>query len=257
VKPLIRHSLPRVFNSRAADPNDREPAYQFLGSLAFGERMTVDRLEISNPSNKIVLLLSHASLYDSTTKFSMPLPHYDLRKWEPVYDENGALALRNRNVMPRAWLVAEAESSASETALLRIRGQGQAFDPRRTALLEVEPNALPALPGGYPAPDSNASITRHESNHISIETNSGTAAILIVSEVNYPGWVASVDGVAAPIYTADFVLRGVAVPAGSHHVEMRYTAPAARRGAFISVLTLLTVAGLGVYARRTRIPVAA
>jgi len=252
VKPLIRHSLPRVFSSKAADPNDPEPAYQFQSLLTFGERMTVDHIEISNPSNKIVLLLSQATLYDSTTKFSMPLPHYDLKKWEPLYDENGALVLRNRKMLPRAWLVTEARALSSERALLRIRGQDGPFDPLRTALLEVSADDLPLLPGGNSISTSSARITLHENNRMTVETTSATPAILIVSEVNYPGWVASVDDVPARIYTADFLLRGIYVPAGSHRVEMRYTAPSARRGALISGVTLLMIAGLCVYARRTR-----
>src|SRR6266550_1569185 len=53
----------------------------------------------------------------------------------------------------------------------------------------------------------------------------------------------------APIVTTDFLLRGVALPPGSHRVEMRYTAPAARTGAFISVFSLLVILGLFVYNR--------
>lgn len=253
VKPLIRHSLPVVFSSKAADPNDPEPAYQFQSLLTFGERMIVDRIEISNPSNKIVLLLSHATLYDSTTKFSMSLPHYDLKKWEPIYDENGALVLRNRNVLPRAWLVAEAKALSSERALLRIRGQDGPFDPLRTALLEVSGDDLPVLPGGNSTSAASVKITRYENNRMAVETSSATPAVLIVSEVNYPGWVASIDDVPARIYTADYLVRGIYVPAGSHRVEMHYTAPAARNGALISVVTLLAVTVLCVYALRSRV----
>ena len=83
-----------------------------------------------------------------------------------------------------------------------------------------------------------------------VETTSTAPAILIVSEVNYPGWVASVDYAPARIYTADFMLRGIYVPAGAHRVEMRYTAPAARTGAWISIGSLLAIAALCVYWRR-------
>ena len=205
-----------------------------MSRLALGERMRVDRIEISNVSNKIVLLLSNATLFDSTTNFSMPLPHYDLEKWQPVYDQNGALVLRNQKALPRVWLVAEAEAMSAEEALRRIRGQGRAFDPQRTVMLEIEPRELPALPGGQVSPTATARIVVHENNHIAIDTSADTASVLIVSEVNYPGWVATVDGAGASIHTADFLLRGVILSAGVHRVEMRYTAPAARKGAVIS-----------------------
>jgi len=68
--------------------------------------------------------------------------------------------------------------------------------------------------------------------------------VLVVSEINYPGWEATVDGRAARIHAADYLLRGVPLPAGAHRVEMRYTAPAARVGAAISAFTLLLLAAL-------------
>jgi uncharacterized membrane protein YfhO len=73
---------------------------------------------------------------------------------------------------------------------------------------------------------------------------------LVVSEIFYPGWVASVDGQPARILLTDYLLRGVAVPAGRHHIDMHYTAPAARTGALISALTLALLVGLAIYARR-------
>src|SRR5205085_9661648 len=69
--------------------------------------------------------------------------------WQPVYEQRETLILRNTRALPRAWLVAEAEAVRSEEARARIRGESpRDFDPRRTALLEVYPHELPALPGG-------------------------------------------------------------------------------------------------------------
>ena len=250
VKPLVRHSMATVFSSASADQNDREPAYTFITRQPLGERMRVDHIEITNVSNKAMLLLSKATLFDSMTSFSMPLPHYDLSKWRPVYDQNGVLVLRNENALPRAWLVAEAEAVDADEALNRIRGQGKPFDPRRTALLELPPHSLPALPGGQISSAATARIAAYENNRLVVDTVADTASVLIVSEINYPGWVATVDGARTPIMTTDFLLRGVTLPAGSHRVEMRYTAPAARTGAFISVVSLLVIGALFVYDRR-------
>jgi uncharacterized membrane protein YfhO len=75
---------------------------------------------------------------------------------------------------------------------------------------------------------------------------------LIVSEIFYPGWEATVDGQRAQIHLADYLLRGVALPAGQHKVEMRYVAPGARNGAIISALTLALLGGLFLIARRQK-----
>jgi hypothetical protein len=251
VRESVRHSLAPVFSTAAADTNDAEPAYRFIARFPLGARMRVDHIEIANVSQRIVLLLSKATLFDSRTKFSMPLPHYDLEKWRPLYDQNGVLVLRNEKALPRVWLVAEAEAVDAEEALRRIRGQGRDFDPQRTVLLEVQSRDLPLLPGGQISSAATARVAAYESNRMVIDTTADSAAVLVVSEVNYPGWVATVDGQSAPIHTADFLLRGVTLPAGSHRIEMRYTAPAARKGALISVFTILVLGALIVYARRT------
>jgi hypothetical protein len=238
-----------VFSTAAADRNDPEPSYRFVARFPLGSPLRVDHIEITNVSDKIVLLLSRATLYDSVTKFSMPLPHYDLEKWRPLYDQNGALVLRNEKALPRAWLVAEAEV----VALRRIRGQGKAFDPRRTALLEDQPGALSGLPGGQISATATARIAAYEPNRVVVDTNADSSSVLVLSEINYPGWVATVDGASATIHATDFLLRGIVLPAGSHRVEMRYTAPAARKGALISICALLIIGGLRVYAQRTKL----
>jgi hypothetical protein len=170
----------------------------------------------------------------------------------PVYDNDGVLILRNRAALPPVWLVPEAEAVDSEEALKRIRGEGEhAFDPKQTALLETSSSNLNVLTGGPLSSAASARFLKEDSNWLLIETTAETAAVLIVSEMNYPGCEATLDGAPVAIYTTDYLLRGVIVPGGTHRIEMRYTAPAARSGALISLLSLLVLGGIAVYARRT------
>jgi uncharacterized membrane protein YfhO len=95
-----------------------------------------------------------------------------------------------------------------------------------------------------------AHVSTYEPQHLVIDTDALTPTVLVVSEIFYPGWVATIDGQPARILLTDYLLRGVALSAGRHRVEMRYTAPAARGGALISACTLLLLSGLFVYSRR-------
>jgi hypothetical protein len=249
----IRHKLAPVFDSFPGDESNSFPAHRYLARIPLDVRTRVDRIEIENVSQRASLALWKMTLYDSATSFSMPLPHYDLDRWEPAYEKDGVQIIRNKRVLPRVWLVTEAVAVDGEEALRRIRGESEhAFDPRRTALLEVPPEELPILPGGAVSNESGARVIASESNRLVIETGSAASSVLIVSEINYPGWAATVDGHEAPIHTADFLLRGIALPAGAHRVEMRYLAPAARTGALISLLTLLLIGGLALYYRNYR-----
>jgi Bacterial membrane protein YfhO len=128
--------------------------------------------------------------------------------------------------------------------------EAREFDPRRTALVEVRPGELPPLPGGEVAAGSAARVVGYEANSLTVETDAPTATLLVVSEMFYPGWEASVDGNVQPILLTNYLLRGVAVPAGKHRVEMRYAATAARNGAIISGLCLVALLALAVVSGR-------
>ena len=89
---------------------------------------------------------------------------------------------------------------------------------------------------GSPAPPRNAGarIVSYNSQHVEIETQSDAPAILMLNDANYPGWRVSVNGKPAPILQADYLFRGVIVPAGRASVEFDYAPASFRVGASIS-----------------------
>jgi hypothetical protein len=106
------------------------------------------------------------------------------------------------------------------------------FDPAREVILEEAP------PGFHHAPDAPdeglAKIVSHKANEVIIETESESDAILVLTESNYPGWVAEVDGRSAEVLTADYVFRAVVVPAGRHRVEFKFRPASFFLGAALS-----------------------
>jgi len=252
VRPLIRHAPAPIFDSKPGDEDSRFSANRYWSRLDLGGSLRVKTVEITKLLSDIRVNLHKASLYNTATGASTPLAVFDPDRWQQIYNQDGVWILRNQRALPRAWLVTEAESLDSLEALRRIRGESKhTFDPRRAALIEIEPNKLPKLSGRPLAPDSFARIVNYEPNRLVIETNADQPTILVLSEIHYPGWVAMVDGVKTPIHTTDFLLRGVPLPPGTHRVEMSYRAPAARTGAIISLLTLSFIVGLAVYAKRS------
>jgi len=252
VRPIIQHTLAPIFEAHKGDESDSFKAHRYLAKLPFGARGRVEKIEIENVTEGAPLAVWKATLYDSAGKGMTPLSPAASEGWETVYLEDNTLILENRRALPRAWLVTAAEAVDGEEALRRIRGESaHPFDPRRTALLEVAPAELPALKGGELGEGGGARVTTYEANRIVLETQATEPTVLVLSENTYPGWEATVDGRAARIETANYLLRAVALPAGAHRVEMRYTAPAARNGAIISILTLLGLCALTIYDRRT------
>jgi hypothetical protein len=251
VRRYVKHKLAIPFDTVRVGGVTGYDAYRYKTLVKFDAAVSVIRVEISNVSRVARLAVYNGSLLHSGRQHTVPLSVPYSYTWKPVYEQHEILILQNQRALPRAWLVAQAEAVDGDEALSRIRGENaQAFDPRRTALLEVRPEELPQLPGGLVAPESSARVAAYEPNRLVIETSAPTATVLVVSEIFYPGWEATVDGQRAQIHLADYLLRGIALPSGQHRVEMRYTAPAARNGAVISALTLCLLAGLVDYARR-------
>jgi hypothetical protein len=259
VAPVIKHKLATIFDRQVGDAANSYQACRFVTRIKLEKQVAVREVQLTNLSSHATLALWAASLFDSGSKQTEALSRKllylqgDPARWQIERRPDEVLVAHNKRALPRAWLVAEAESVDGEEALRRIRGESNIqFDPRRTALLEVIPEQLPQLPGGDAAANSTAQIVGYGPNGLRIETSAATPTILVISETFYPGWEATIDGQPTQIFLTDYVLRGVSLPAGKHTVEMRYRAPAARNGAIISALTLTLMASLFLYTKLSR-----
>lgn len=257
VKPLIKHQLAKVFDHVPGDEQNSFPANRYWSRIDLGEKVLVERVEISNLTQLASIAFSKLALYDSSNRQAIMLTQSLPDHWQQVYNYNDVQIYENHRARPRVWLTTQAEAVSSEEALRRIRGQSeQSFDPKITALLEAPPDQLRSLIGGELGEKSKAEITRYSPNHLVIETNADQPTALVVSEINYPGWEATVDGKRSEIYAADYLLRGIILPAGNHRVEMRYTAPAARNGVILSGLSFLLIVVLLAKSRKANTGVA-
>ena len=58
---------------------------------------------------------------------------------------------------------------------------------------------------------------------MTLDVNAGGTALLVLSEIYYPGWRAAVNGQAAEIQKVNGAMRGIVVPAGASHVTLEFT----------------------------------
>ena len=93
-----------------------------------------------------------------------------------------------------------------------------------------------------------ARVAGRRLNSVTIRANLRCPGTVVLSDNNYPGWRAAVDGGAAPIRDVEGALRGVVVEAGPHVIELRYR-PASFYGGCALFLAGLTV--VAVLARRS------
>jgi hypothetical protein len=69
---------------------------------------------------------------------------------------------------------------------------------------------------------SRVSITAYEPNQLTYEVNSGKGGVVVFSEIYYPGWTATVDGVEQPLGRVNYVLRALQVGPGKHEVVLSF-----------------------------------
>jgi len=147
------------------------------------------------------------------------------------------LIYRNTNALPRAWLAETYRLVQDEAAALAAL-QTDNFDPAREVVLIAPPSREPR-----PGAEAQVVVENYRLHEITLRVQADTPRVLVLSEVYYPqGWQATVDGVAAPILQADYLLRAVALDAGDHQVVFRFEPWDVRVGLAISIAAALVIA---------------
>ena len=160
-----------------------------------------------------------------------------------VREEGGVWVFERPTALPRAWVVPHLELVPVEAMLDRIHDPE--FNPQTTALVQERIDCESTGEAG------EATTVTDSGNRIEARV-AGGGGLLIFSEVDYPGWRASVDGVPVPIVRADYLLRALCVPSGDHYVELTYDPPLVKVGMAISGAALVAIVILSILLIRRR-----
>jgi hypothetical protein len=154
----------------------------------------------------------------------------------PIYEDDDVTVFENTEVAPRAFLVRDvtrAESMQEAVALMK----GGTIDPGVTAVVEGDPGiGAAADPVGS---SDSAIISTYAPDRVTIDVTAGAPSLLVLTDLFYPGWQATVDGEPGPILPTDAAFRGVAVPAGEHRVEFVYAPASFRLGLIVAGVSAL------------------
>jgi hypothetical protein len=144
---------------------------------------------------------------------------------------NGVKVFRVPDALPRARAVHEAVAAPDVPSLV-LKLEAPDFDPGRTVVLVGGAPELEQCEG------SSVSIVTYAPNRVRLRAKMACRGMVILSDTNYPGWRARVDGREARIWDAYGALRGVVVEAGEHEVDFRFRP--------VSVFGGLALTGAGV-----------
>lgn len=163
-------------------------------------------------------------------------------KWEQFTN----LLYRRPSPFGPAFVVPAARAAGSgPEALAVVMDPG--FDPKNQVVLEGQ-EASQLQRGG---PGQLVGYTRGW-NDVEAEVSAPLGGFLVLSEINYPGWHATVDGRDTPILTGDYLFRTVWLDPGQHHVRLEYRPSSVLLGAIMTGFTLIAIVAWSVLALRRR-----
>ncbi|MBN2214158.1 MAG: YfhO family protein [Bacteroidales bacterium] len=160
--------------------------------------------------------------------------------------------LVNKHELGSAWFVNGyrlVENADEEIAAL------SEFNPANEALLDKR--FEDRVKGFEPLSDSTADIflATYLPNHLTYLSKSSNEQLAVFSEIYYDkGWKAFIDGNHAPYFRADYLLRAMRIPAGSHTIEFKFHPKSYYTGEKISLAgsVLLILMLIGAFAVEIR-----
>lgn len=248
----MRHERASIYESFGG--NSKCPGYRFDSLLPLDKPMKVHRMEFRWIGPSGLITFSKVSLFDEKAGKAYPVSSTamnlaDQSRWRFVEEVGGTRIYENLRAFPRAWFVRELVTLEPREILSAIRSSrlpdNRLFDPTQVALVEDQINFRVKR-------DPRASIQIQEilDNRVLIHTESINPAFLVLSDVNYPGWSATIDGKETEIYLTNYVLRGVKVPAGKHVIDFRFRPLSLYLGAGISFLAIIIICVSSVLLRK-------
>lgn len=241
-------NYPMLFDLEQAGGEHPNPLARWVEYVGPGERTYIDWHNfitegevVETPEGQALAFRSAPGFLDAANiryvVSTAPLIHPGFRE---VY-RGSALVYENTQALPRAYLVPRAVEVPEEGMIEAMRSPG--WDPRRLAVVPAGAGVeLPEAPL-----EGGAEVVEHAPDRVVVRTRADRAALLVLADNYYEGWVAEVDGRPAEIVPANNAFRGVVVPAGEHTVTFVYDPGDLYTGFYVTTAGLLLLAGYGVF----------
>jgi hypothetical protein len=260
VRPMMRHKQAKVFVDPARPPG--APGDLYVAALPIGDPagVRVKRLRLEwAAAPGVRVIVPKVSLWDGVAGrgFAIhPFHEWVGADWRYIETVGGAEVYENLRARPRAWLAHDVARLPASGVLRAIQQgslpDGRRFDPSTTALVSENDRELEEVHGGADLADE-VRVTKAAGGSMTARVKTGSPGMLVLSDVAYPGWTATVNGRSAVVHRTDYVLRGVVVPAGESVVKLKYQPASLYAGAAVSVAAALAVAAVLWRGRRPRI----
>lgn len=187
------------------------------------------------------------SVFSKTTALNMLNTKYI------IYSPN-EIPLVNQDALGNAWFVETpqiVENSNQEISYINF------INPSKVALIDkrfkdqIKSSVYPVNKG------DTLELKSYKPNELVYSSKAQGDKLAIFSEIYYPaGWKSFIDGKESSYFRADYVLRGMIIPSGSHEIRFRFEPSSYTTGNRVSlissILSVLLLAGYIIFRLRTK-----
>ena len=159
----------------------------------------------------------------------------------------------NKDALGNVWFV---KGIQVEKGPAEVMKRLDSFNPKDTAVIEEKDKIESLSSLEY---DENASIAlvNNKNDEINYTSSSTKKQLAVFSEIYYNlGWKAYIDNVETPIVKANYVLRGLVVPAGNHAIRFEFKPITIKNSivasTYASILLWLSIAAMVLIAFRNK-----
>lgn len=247
VKPNIKHQRAQIFSSvpTSRPGGDTCETHQYVAMVKLNRSQQISNLKLNWANLPGVMNIKHISLINEPQGTSLPLlPLTSLglsKKWRKVEQISSGTIYENQQVLPRTWLVPETIVLKPEEVLKAVHTSqlpdGRTYDPKTMALVE---DAAGHFQASSLKPTDSAKVLKLEETQVELQTQTAAPAFLVLSDVFYPGWKATIDGKPTRIFQTNYIQRGIKIPGGNHIVRFEFHPLSFRLGLGITMASLFT-----------------
>ena len=221
---------------------DPDPHFRVmnLASNTFNEARTSYRLKSIGGYHAAKLRRYQDLIDEHLSQLHLPVIGMLNAKYLVTPGEDGQPKVQvNPYALGNAWFVEDIRivdgANAESDALNEI-------DPATTAVVDrpFEAFVTNAHPGV--AEDADVWLTVYTPKQLDYEYTTSQPGTLVFSEIYYPhGWKVTIDGEPVDHFRADYTLRALNVPAGSHHITFLFDPDSVRKGDRIAVACVVAM----------------
>ena len=250
---LKDQSQHRVLNLAASPFNDNSPTSYFHKSIGGYHGAKMERYQelidsciypgigaFGGAAQKAQSVEELQMAYNNT-----PIPSLNMLNTKYIIYNSSSLPLINPNALGNAWFVEKpiiVENANEEISLIK------SFNPLKEATIDkIFKDQI--INSGYPVLENEKiELVSYQPDELLYKYSAREEKLAIFSEIYYPaGWKCYIDSKENKYFRADWVLRGMVVPAGDHEIKFTFRPASYYAGNKVSlassVLLILLCAG--------------